>query len=113
MPDLVCIEQHPAYRGYRDENKWQEAAERVADRHFARVSPEFNEWWMEQVDHHQDAAYIVSNIVVGDSGDKAEARRLAVRIQDDFCVFVANAESHSNWKLVRDLYEEVRKEAQC
>jgi hypothetical protein len=112
MPDLVCIEQHPAYRGYRDENKWQEAAEQVAFDHFAGVTPEYTEWYAEQ-DYRLETAVIVSNLVVGADYDKAEARRLAVRIQDDFCVFVANAESHSTWKLVRDLYEEVRKEAQC
>jgi hypothetical protein len=112
MVDLVCIEQHPAYRHTRDENAWQAAAELVADRHFGNVSPEFMGWFNEQ-DYRMETAYIVSNIVVGADYDKAEARRLAVRIQDDFCVFVANAESHSAWKLVRDLYEEVRKEAQC
>jgi hypothetical protein len=89
MVDLVCIEQHPAYRHTRDENAWQAAAELVADRHFGNVSPEFMGWFNEQ-DYRMETAYIVSNIVVG-----------------------ANAESHSTWKLVRDLYEEVRKEAQC
>jgi hypothetical protein len=114
MPDLVCIEQHPAYRHTRDENAWQQAAELVADRHFSNVSPEFNEWWSDVCgEYHCETALIVSNLVVGADYDKAEARRLAVRIQDDFACFVANATDFSTWKLVRDLYEEVRKEAQC
>ena len=107
--DHVVLEMHPAYRQPRDENRWQEMAEHIAYEHFSRVTPEFLEWWNEQLDHHTDAAFIVSNLIYGHAGDKAEARRLAVRVQDDFTAFVANASETSTWKLERDLHREVER----
>jgi hypothetical protein len=105
--DHVMLELHPAYRPVRDENRWQEAAETVAMNHMSRITAEYCEWWREQVDHHQDAAFIVSNLIYGDSHDKAEARRLSVNVQNDFFAFVANASDTSSWKLERDMYREV------
>lgn len=93
-----------------DPNRRQEAAERVAFDHFRTVSPEFNEWISEQ-DYRVDLALIVSNLIVGDAADMAEARRLASRVQDDFTQFVANATDYSSWPLERQMFREVERES--
>ncbi len=93
-----------------DPNRRQEAAERVAFDHFRTVSPEFNEWIGEQ-DYRVDLALIVSNLIVGDAADMAEARRLASRVQDDFTQFVANATDYSSWPLERQMFREVERES--
>jgi hypothetical protein len=115
MPDCVMLEMHPAYRRVRDENRWQQAAEQVAYAHFRRCSPEFVQYVTESVGESipfNTVAAVISALT-REAHLVQQAKGIADCVRDDFVTFVANAESHSSWKLVRDLYEEVRKEAQC
>lgn len=102
----------PYHTPTRDWELWQEAAERVADRHFHHCTPEFTEWFVEMAP--QDAlpslALMVTLMVSGSGEEKAQARRHATRIQDDFSAFVVNADDVSPWPLERRIFDEVCKE---
>lgn len=108
-PDYVV--DHPAspyaVRDMDEENRWQEAAERVASEHFERCSESFREWLMETTDDFGVFAAIVTN-VTGDAESVSEARRQANSIRDDWTQAVAASGDCYRWPMMARIHDQVR-----